>query len=83
MIAYRSDEDLTEYSNRLVIYGGEGMRKLTAGPLDRLVMRLLAVVCWLAPLVWFAVQREWSLLAGFVPFTGVLVWLATRKGEAH
>jgi len=44
-----------------------------------IVTRSIAILLWLAPLVWFGSQHEWIRLAVWVPITAITVVLAVRK----
>jgi len=66
--------------------GGPGQLVYSSGPLSHLlgvlmtiVTRSIAILLWLAPLVWFGSQHEWIRLAVWVPITAIIVVLAVRK----
>jgi hypothetical protein len=47
--------------------------------MPRIVRRLIAIACWLAPLVWFAWTRAWVTLAICLPITATFVAIALRQ----
>jgi hypothetical protein len=48
----------------------------------RVIGRLVAITCWVAPLVWLAWSRKWGVFAIALPMTAMVVVFAERARRA-